>query len=220
MHLEAESYLWAVLAENGETAWKAPKKEFAGGWSTPVFWREGEESVVGILNPGRFTAYGLRDGRERWFLEDLPLQTCATPAVGDGLIFVSASGTQGEKDNVTLPPSFDEMLARYDADANGQIEVDEIPDTLLLTNRGASGGAGNMSVRRLLRLVAGKETPPTTYARETWDAVLKIASQFLDGPNMRSAVLAVSVGGKGDVSKSNVVWTESRGVPEVASPLL
>jgi outer membrane protein assembly factor BamB len=220
VHLETGSYLWAVLAKNGETAWKAPKKEFTGGWSTPVVWREGEESLVGILNPGRFSAYGLRDGRERWFLEDLPLQTCSTPAVGDGLIFVSASGTQGEKDNVTLPPSFDEMLARHDANGNGQIEVDEIPEALLLTNRGASGGAGDMSVRRLLRLIAGKETPPTTYAREQWDAVLKIATQFLEGPNMRSAVLAVRTGGKGEVSKSNIAWTESRGVPEVPSPLL
>jgi outer membrane protein assembly factor BamB len=220
VHLEAESYLWAVLARNGETAWKAPKKEFSGGWSTPVVWREGEETVVGILNPGRFAAYGLRDGRERWFLEDLPLQTCATPAVGDGVIFVSVSGSQGEKDNITLPPAFDEMLARYDANRNGQVEVDEIPETLLVTNRQASGGAGDMTVRRMLGFFAKSQPPPTTYARAEWDAVLATLAGVVEGPMLRSAVLSVRVGGKGDVTKSHVLWSEPRGVPEVPSPLL
>ena len=60
--------------------------------------------------------------------------------VGDGVLFLSATGTQGERDNVTVPPSFDEMLARYDQDKNGRVETDEIPEALLITNRGASKG--------------------------------------------------------------------------------
>ncbi len=220
VHLEKESYLWAVRTENGETAWKAPKPEFAGGWSTPVVWREGGETLVGVLNPGRFTAYGLRDGDERWWIGDLPWQTCSTPVLGDGILFLSATGTQGEGDNVTLPPTFDEMLARYDQDKNGRVETGEIPETLLVTNRGASKGAGDMTVRRLLRFFAPGGTPPPSYDREQWDAVLKGATAFAQGPMMQSGVFAVRVGGKGDVARSHVAWTESRGVPEVPSPLL
>ncbi len=220
VHLEKESYLLAVRTESGETAWKAPKPEFNGGWSTPVVWREGEETLVGVLNPGRFTAYTLRDGSERWWVGDIPQQTCSTPVIGDGVLFLSVSGSQGERDNVTLPPSFDEMIARYDQNGNGQVETDEIPEKLLVTDRQAGDGAGNMSLRRMLSFFAEGGKAPTTYDRAQWDAVLKASTAVLQGPMMDSAVLAVRVGGKGDVTKSHIGWTESRGVPEVPSPLL
>jgi len=95
VQLGKESYLLAVRTENGETVWKAPKPEFNGGWSTPVVWREGEETLVGVYNPGRFTAHSLRDGTEQWWIGGLSRQTCSTPVLGDGVLFLSASGTQG-----------------------------------------------------------------------------------------------------------------------------
>jgi outer membrane protein assembly factor BamB len=220
VHLEKDSYLLAVRTVDGETVWKAPKPEWNGGWATPIIWREDGETLVGVLNPGRFTAHSLRDGSERWWVGDLPRQTCATPAVGDGVLFLAATGTQGERDNVTLPPSFDEMLARYDQDKDGLIEVEEVPETLLVTDRHASNGAGNLPLRRLLMLFAGDKPVPRSYDRVQWEAILKGSTAFLEGPLMMSGVTAVRVGGRGDVTKSHVQWSEARGVPEVPSPLL
>jgi outer membrane protein assembly factor BamB len=220
VHLEKESYLLAVRTDNGETVWKAPKPEFNGGWSTPVVWREGGETLVGVLNPGRFTGHSLHDGSERWWIGDLPQQTCSTPVPGEGVLFLSATGTQGEIDNVTLPPTFEEMIDRYDQNKDGRIGIDEIPETLLVTDRRASTGAGNMSLRRLLGFFFRGETAPTSYDRTQWDVVVKGSTEFLQGPSMQSGILAVRVGGKGDVTKTHVVWAESRGVPEVPSPLL
>jgi hypothetical protein len=220
VHLEKESYLLAVRTDNGETVWKAPKPEWNGGWATPVVWREGGETVVGVLNPSRFTAHSLLDGGERWWIGDLPRQTCATPVAGDGVLFLAASGAQGERENVTLPPSYDEMLARYDQDKNSLLEVEEIPETLLVTDRRASKGAGDMTVRRLLTFFAGDKPLPKSYDRVQWDAVLKGSTEFVEGPWMKSGVMAVRVGGKGDVTKSHVQWAEARGIPEVPSPLL
>jgi outer membrane protein assembly factor BamB len=220
VHLEKDSYLWAVRPESGETAWKAPKPEWNGGWSTPVFWSEGAETLVGVLNPRRFTAHSLRDGSERWWIDDLPFQTCSTPVAGDGVLYLSASGTQGEVDNVTPPPAFDEMIARYDQNNNGRIETGEIPEELLVTDRRAGRGAGNMTLRRLLGLFAGSGPTPTSYDHTQWDVIVKNMAEYAQGPAMRSAVLAVRVGGRGDVTKTHVAWAESRGVPEVPSPLL
>jgi len=220
VHLEKESYLLAVRTDNGETVWKAPKPEWNGGWATPVVWSEAGETLVGVLNPGRFTAHSLRDGSERWWIGDLPRQTCATPVAGDSVLFLAASGAQGERDNVTLPPTFDEMLARYDQDKNGLVETGEIPETLLVTDRHASKGAGNMTLRRLLTFFAGDKPLPKSYDRAQWDAILKGTTEFVEGPLMQSGVMAVRVGGKGDVAKSHVQWAEARGVPEVPSPLL
>jgi outer membrane protein assembly factor BamB len=220
VQLEKDSYLLAVRTDNGETVWKAPKPEWNSGWATPVVWKEAGETLVGVLNPGRFTAHNLRDGTERWWIGDLPRQTCATPVVGAGLLFLAASGMQGERDNVTLPPSFDEMLARYDQDRNGLLEVDEIPEKLLVTDRHASKGAGDMTVRRLLTFFVGDKPLPKSYDRAQWDAILKGTTDIVEGPLMKSGVIAVRIGGKGDVTKSHVEWAEARGIPEVPSPLL
>lgn len=221
VHLGKESYLLAVRTDNGETVWKVAKPDFYGGWATPVTWKEGQETLVGVLNPGRFTAYGLGDGSERWWIGDLPRQACATPVAGDGVLFLSASGVQGEVDNMTLPPPFEKMIALYDQNRNGRVETSEIPEDLLVTNRQAGQGAGDMPLRLLLTFFArGEATPPTAYDREQWDAVLKKSTDLMQGPLMQSGVLAIRVGGKGDVAKTHVAWSQSRGVPEVPSPLL
>jgi outer membrane protein assembly factor BamB len=217
VHLGKDSYLLAVHTRDGKAAWKAPKPEFNGGWASPVVWKEGQDTLVGVLNPGRFTAHRLDDGEVRWWLTDLPRQTCATPVAGEGLLYLSASGTQGEADNVTLPPSFDEII-RYDQNQDGRIATDEVPETLLLTDRRASDGAGNMPLRQALKFFS--EGKSASFDRAAWDQSVQALTEFVKGPYMQSRVLAVRTGGGGDVTTSHVEWSDSRGVPEVPSPLL
>ena len=216
VHLEKESYLVAVRTRDGKTAWKTPKPDFSGGWATPVTWTEGRDTLVGVLNPGRFTAHDIGDGKERWWLAELPRQTCATPVADGGLLFLSASGVQGEADNVTLPPSFDEMI-RYDENQDGRIATDEIPESLLVTDR-RGGGVGNTSLRKWQLYFSGGK--PGSFDRAAWDKSVQDSAEFVKGPFMQSRVLAVRTGGRGDVTKTHVEWSDSRGVPEVPSPLL
>jgi outer membrane protein assembly factor BamB len=218
VHLGQESHLLAVRTRDGEAVWKAPKPEFNLGWTTPVAWREGEDTVVGVLNAGRFTAHDVEDGRERWWIRDLPRQACATPVVGNGLLFLSASGVQGGIENLTPPPSFDEVIARYDRDKDGRIHLDELPETLMFTDRKATFGAGDTTLRKAIAF--GYQLPSATYDRLAWEKSVQSLTEFAKGPLMESAVLAVRSGGKGDVTGSHVLWAESKGVPEVPSPLL
>lgn len=216
VQLDKESYLLALRTKDGKTAWKAPKPEWNGGWATPVTWTEGRETLVGVLNPGRFTAHDLGDGKERWWLADLPKQTCATPVADGGLLFLSASGVQGDAENVTLPPPFDEML-RYDANGDGRIATDEIPESLVVTDR-RGGGVGNTSLRKWQLFFSGGK--PGSFDRAAWDKSVEDSAEFKKGPFMQSRVLAVRTGGRGDVTKTHVEWSDARGVPEVPSPLL
>lgn len=228
VHLNEESYLLAVRSVDGRDVWKIPKPEAHGGWTTPLTWNEGPDALVGVLNPGRFTAHDLADGRPRWWMSGLPAGTCATPVAGEGSLYLSASGVQGEADNVTLPPTFDEIL-RHDANQDGRIALDEIPETLLVTDRRATGGTGNLPLRHWLPFFSGgdpdptkprSETPPGVFDRAAWDKALRASTEFLEGPLMQSRVLAVRTGGRGDVTASHVLWSDSRGIPEVPSPLL
>ena len=217
MHLDGDSHLLAVQTKDGKTAWTAPKPQFNGGWASPVVWKEGEEEMIGMLNASRFTAYDLKTGTERWWINGLPNQICATPVVSDGMLFLNGTGMLGNKENLQKLPSFDEMIAKYDANKDGEIGNEEIPAKMLIAERGASDGAGDMTVRQAFGMVGGGKK---TFDRAAWEEGLKALSGFLDSDLMKTSALAVRTGGKQDVTGTHVIWTELKGVPEVPSPLL
>ena len=218
VHAGPESCLLALRCRDGETAWKAANPRFNEGWSSPVVWREGDEELVGMLNASRFSARRIKDGSEKWWLPGLPNQTCATPAVGNGLLFITGTGVLGERDELIRPPSFDEMIAKYDANKDGKISTDEMPESLLVADRKSAGGAGNMAARRFFTFGTGGKA--ATFDRAGWEKALIGFDEFGKGDFMTTRVMAVRNGGVGDVSSSAVVWSEAKGVPEVPSPLL
>jgi outer membrane protein assembly factor BamB len=217
MHLDGDSHLLAVQTSDGKTAWTAPKPDINMGWSTPVVWSEGGDEIVGILNAGRFTAHDLKTGAERWWITGLPSQICATPVVSDGVLFLNGTGVLGNKENLLRPPPFDEMITKYDANKDGQIAADEIPEKLLVADRGASDGAGDMTLRQAFGMMARGQK---ALDRPAWEEGMKGLNGFLEGDMMKTSALAVRTGGKQDATAMHVIWTELKGVPEVPSPLL
>jgi outer membrane protein assembly factor BamB len=218
VHLDKESHLLAVRRSDGETVWKAPKPLFNDGWSTPVVWREGGVELVGVLNAGKFAAHDLATGKEQWWVHRLPNQICASPVIGDGVIYLTGTGVFGEREELFPPPSFEDMIARYDRDKDGRIGTDEIPETLLVVDRKAARGAGNMSLREFLGFVSDPKSK--SFDREQWAAATKGFHEFARSDLMKSVQSAVRTGGTGDVTESHLVWTEAKGVPEVPTPLL
>lgn len=218
VHANQDSHLLALRCRDGKTAWKAENPLFNEGWSTPVVWREGDEEVVGMLNARRFSVRRLKDGSEKWWIVGLPNQICSTPAVGNGLIFITGTGLLGEPEELIRPPSFDEMIARHDSNKDEKISTSEMPETLLIADRKSAGGAGNMTLSRFL--LFGSRAKEATFNREEWAKVLEAFEGFAKGGAMTTRVMAVRPGGSGDVTASAVVWSEARGIPEVPSPLL
>lgn len=218
MHLDGESHLLAVRTSDGQTAWTAPKPQFNGGWASPVVWEESGEQVVGMLNAGRFTVHDLKTGAERWWISGLPNQVCATPVVSEGTVFLNGTGMLGNKENIIRPPPFDEMIAKYDANKDGRISSEELPEKMLLANRGASDGAGDMTLRQGMGM--GGLGKGASVDRAGWDQAVQALSGFLDSDMMKTSAVAVKTGGKQDSTATHVIWTEPKGVPEVPSPLV
>jgi outer membrane protein assembly factor BamB len=210
-----ESFLLALRARDGAPLWK---RRSAGQYATPLAWREAEGTRVGVFDDGRFVALDLADGAEHFWLDDLPLNTTATPVVAGGRLFLTGTGGQGEVENLLPPPPFDEMIARYDRNGDGRIGTDELPDSLLHTDRGASGGAGNRTLREAFVRFFGARS--ADYDRAGWEEKVVALEEFARSRRMQSAVLAVRLGGRGDVTRSHVLWREERRVPEVPSPLV
>jgi outer membrane protein assembly factor BamB len=55
--------------------------------------------------------------------------------------------------------------------------------------------------------------------REKWEEIRGRLTEFRSGPFNRTVVMSVRTGGKQDATDSQVVWKETKGVPEVPSPL-
>jgi outer membrane protein assembly factor BamB len=217
MQLEADSYLVAYDLATGNEVWKTPRPIHNKSWSTPIVWREGEARRVGLPAAGRFSAYDLASGQEVWWVDGVGNQVCATPVVEGDTIIISSAGVLGERDNVIIPPVFEEFLAQHDANKDGSIALDEIPDSLLVADRKAAGGAGNMPLKQILPFFA----PPnaTQLNRADWEKMRQSITAFNESDLNKTNVMAVRTGGTGDVTNSHIAWQETRGVPEVPSPL-
>lgn len=214
-----KSELLAFNSADGSQIWKAPLPDYNLSYSTPVVWKEGDKNFVGLTCNTRFSAFSLADGKETWWVNDIGFQACSTPVVSGDRLIVSAAGVQGEPANMTTPPTFDEVIKKYDRDGDGLITTDEIPDDLLFTDRHASQGQGNMTLKKALLMFVGAKKGEKMN-REKWTELRGRLMEFQSGDWNRTVIVSVRTGGTKDVTDSRVVWKETKGVPEVPSPLV
>jgi outer membrane protein assembly factor BamB len=215
--LGSDSYTAAYNVADGKEIWRTPRSLYNATWSTPIHWKENGADRIGLSNAGRFIAYDWKDGKEVWFVDGVANQVCATPIENDGVIYISAAGVFGEAAAITIPEPFNEMTAKYDKNKDGKIHYSEIPETLLFVKRGTSDGAGDMTIHRLLGMMGQDKN--ASFDETAWEAMRKELTAFGKSAENKTSLMAVRTGGKGDVSATHLLWNESRGVPEVPSPL-
>jgi len=214
-----DSHLLAVNPADGEVIWRAPMPVYNNSYSTPVSWKEDGKGCVGMVCARRFTAFDLADGKEIWWVNGTGYQACSTPVVAGDNLVIAAAGVQGEVSNMTPPPAFEEAVKKYGHDGEGAIAYDDIPDDLLFTDRQTSGGQGNMTLKQAFGMFGGVKKGDKVN-REKWEEICERLTAFRTGPINRTTVMSVRTGGKQDATGSQILWQETRGVPEVPSPLV
>ncbi len=219
LSLGNKSCLLIVDPANGEEIGKASMPEYNESYSTPISWKENGKCLVGMACAGRFTAFDLAHREEAWWVSGVAHQACSTPvAAGDRLI-IAAAGVFGEPSNMTPPPSFEEALKKYGHGDEKTIAYESLPDDLLFVDRQTSNGAGNMTLKRALtkyfKLKEGDQV-----SRQHWEQIRNGLTGFRAAAFNRTTLMSVRTGGSGNATESQVVWKESKGVPEVPSPLL
>ncbi len=192
-----DSYLLAVSREDGSTIWKTDRPEAKSGHATPILW-EDETGRTQLLIPGSFflTAYDASNGEKLWWVSGLSFEIKSTPVIYDGMIFVNGFGSPmqqpGKQPEIE---TFEEALAR-DADHNGKLDAEELEGTR------AVGWMGFTDLDH-----------DGAFDAEEW-AYFKAAITSTNG------VLAIKLGGEGDMTDWNVAWTYHRAVPQLPSPLI
>jgi outer membrane protein assembly factor BamB len=192
------SYVIAVDKRDGRVRWKVARPEAKSGHSTPVVWRapDGRDQ---ILVPGSFllTAYDPTNGKKLWWVGGLSFEMKSTPVIGGHTIYLNGYGApvNDPGNKVTVPPA-DEVWKTADADANGLLSKTEFPKFTPafwfdVADLDASGAL----------------------TRDEW-AYYRAA---LDSEN---GMLAIRLGGAGDMSDTAIRWRYQRSVPQLPSPLL
>jgi outer membrane protein assembly factor BamB len=187
------SYLVAVNSQTGKVLWRQERPEAFSSYSTPVVWEHDGAAEVVIAGALRMKAYDLKTGAESWQVGGLPGAACTTPVIGNGFLFF-AGWSPGQKE-VPLP-AFPEVLKKLDQNGDGAIQKNESTGDQILG---------------LLFTFLDENRDGTVTAAE-WDSRIKLLTS---GEN---SVMAVRPG-KGDITRSNVAWKQTRGLPYVPSPL-
>jgi outer membrane protein assembly factor BamB len=194
---DTNSYLLAVDKETGRTEWKV-ERPATRSYSTPAILRP-KDGPAELIVPGAYylTSYNAATGEKLWWVHGLSWQPKSSPVIDGDMIYAHWWEAGGEAETAAETPTFADTLAKYDADHDGRISLEEAKTDARL-QRGFSDidldGDGYLSARE-------------------WDF-------YRARRESRNALIAVRHGGRGDLTDTNVVWRMQKFLPNVPTPLL
>ncbi len=194
---DSGSFMIAVEKDSGRVAWRIERPGYTRGFATPtVHWpREGPAELI-VPGSYRVAGYSLEDGELLWWVHGIAFEVKSTAVTDGTMLFVHGWTSTGDAANEPLPP-FKEALADHDADGDGRFSRDE---AFLPMMRARFGSYFDFD--RDGYVDEGDWT--NTQARLM----------------ARNALLGIRLGGRGDLTESNVAWAYRRALPNVPSPLL
>ncbi len=124
---DLDSFLMAVHADTGETAWQAQRDGFTRSYATPVVWEmDGRRQIV-MAGALQLVAYQVADGRPVWSRDGFSRIVNTTPALVDGMLYVCAWSPGGDNDARIGMEPWQQALAMWDQNKNAQLEKKELP---------------------------------------------------------------------------------------------
>ena len=192
------SFVMAVNKRTGRVQWKVERPEAKSGHSTPIVWR-GPDGRDQVLLPGSFllTSYDAATGKKLWWSGGLSFEMKSTPVIGGNTIYVNGYGAPvNDPGNKVSVPAADEVWKTADADGNGTLSKAEFPKY----TQAFWFDVADLNVNGSL-------------TKDEW-AYYRAA---LDSEN---GMLAIQLGGSGDMTSKAIKWKYQRSVPQLPSPLL
>ena len=186
------SYVLGIDAAHGSEIWRTERPDtFGGVYCSPVVYSPpGQPAQLLTLADGAIVSYSFKSGERLWWIGGLPIQPRSTPTHRNGVIFVSVRGLE-----TVAIPSWKDVLQRGDKNGNSRLEFQEKPP--LISDQGFSGvdtnDDGAVDVAEWSR-----------FRRLITDGIL----------------LAIRPTVRGDVRDASVLWTFSRALQAVSSPLV
>jgi outer membrane protein assembly factor BamB len=185
----------ALDVTTGKPKWEKPRQSPVS-YSTPLVWDTPAGKEVVVAGHARMIAYDLKSGDEKWSIAGTPSGCVSSPVAADGTLFFAGQSPGGPEDKENPVPKFEDLLKQMDKDKDGALSREE-------ADKAFEGFFNSLDTNK-----DGKIT------RAEWDAVEKFMAEG------KNSAFALKAGGSGDVSKSNVLWTKTKGLPYVPSAIV
>jgi outer membrane protein assembly factor BamB len=192
------SYVMALDKRTGKEVWKVNRPEAKSGHSTPILWR-GSDGRDQILLPGSFllTAYDAATGKKLWWVGGLSFEMKSTPIIKGDTIYVNGYGAPvNDPGNKVTVPTAAEVWKTADVNGDGVLQKTEFPKY----TQAFWFDVADLDINGSLN-------------QDEW-AYYRAA---LDSEN---GMLAIRLGGSGDMTDKAIRWKYQRSVPQLPSPLL
>jgi outer membrane protein assembly factor BamB len=202
---DSGSYLIAVDTRTGKVRWKVDRPGVISGYSTPTLYEpaSGAKQVI-VPESFQLSAYSVADGSRVWWVRGLPCEMKSIASYDREYLYVNGWGfpqNQPGRQVATVP--FEDGLKRYDRDGDGFVGRGEISGTDPMDKVLApSYGFDAFDLDRDARLDA-----------KEWDVFRRMMAA-------ENGLLAIRLGGRGDMTDTAVRWRYQRPVPQVPSTLL
>jgi outer membrane protein assembly factor BamB len=192
--LQKNSAISSIDADTGKVIWKTERDGFQTSWTTPVLWKTTEGVQIVVAGGLRMKAYDFDTGEEIWVIRDCPAVACASPVIsGDNLYY--AGWAPGNED---FPmPTFAGLAKDLDANKDNILTKEECVNSFLKDFFDSNDKDHD-----------GQITP------KEWDDQI---NYMKTGKN---SMFAVKPGGKGDITKTHVIWRTFKGLPYVPMPVV
>lgn len=190
---ESGSFFLGLNKDTGKQKWRRERPDVARGFATPVLSGIKEVLVAGSY---QLVSYSVATGEPIWWVGGLTWQLKPTPVIGDGVVYVlgwAGNSDTGQQEEV---PPFADALAKWDTNKDGKLSQAEITDP------------------RLTKEWTAMDLDRTGFMEDRDWRMYQTRRQAVN------SVSAIKLGGKGDMTQSNVLWRYYKSLPNVPSPVL
>jgi outer membrane protein assembly factor BamB len=197
------SYLLAVDQKTGRVRWKVDRPEVISGYSTPIVYQpdQGPKQII-IPESFQLSAYSVADGKRVWWVRGLACEMKSIASSDSQYLYVNGWGFPQNQPGQQIPTiTWNEALAKYDANKDQFISTSEI--------------AGTDQMSKMLK--AAFEAFDTDRDEKLNEKDWGVFRAMMSSEN---GLLAIKLGGKGDMTSTAIRWRYQKPVPQVPSTLL
>ncbi len=188
-------FLLALDKATGNVRWKTPRPEMLAGYAVPVICTAGGRTDIVVAGTGKLKGYDPHTGKELWSCNTLLRTIMTTPVVVDDLIYVTAQ-SYGDTARVLKYA----LLQWKDTNQDGKLDKSEVDPAFY--KKFAEGDRNNDGF----------------LVEDEIDAAFQAPTNMVGGGNILQAIRG---GGRGDVSKTHLLWNlDDKSPSNIASPLV
>ena len=194
-----EAYLAAFDAGTGKPVWKVDRPiGFLGSYATPALYQpSGGAMQIVVAGAVELTGYQAKTGERLWWARGVTNGPAAPPLIAGESVYTLEPAGEGA-------PPFKEMLAQFDKNKNGKIELSEV----------SGDGINEKIMYRLFKSIdKNSGNGDGAMTENEWN-------RAFDPETPGGGLVRTRLNGKGDVSQTHVTWRFTKGLPYVTGALL